>query len=164
MNQQGCKYIVTKLKCKPKRIMAIASKGGHWIQLQRLEPVWRDQNVVFITNDKCLQCHVGNEIFETVIDANFNQKGRLLFLAVQILWKVIKHRPEIIITTGAAPGFFSIVWGKALGAKTVWLDSVANADELSLAGKKVGKFADVWLTQWPEIESENGPKFKGRVF
>ena len=50
------------------------------------------------------------------------------------------------------------------GAKTGWVDSVANAEELSLAGKKVSKIADVWLTQWPEVASEDGPLYKGRVF
>jgi hypothetical protein len=164
MNHQGCKSIMSKVKSKPKKVMAIASKGGHWIQLKRLEPVWYDQDVVFITSDKSLKCHVVNQKFEAVIDANMDQKGRLLVLSIQILWKVLKNRPDIIITTGAAPGFFAIVWGKVFGAKTVWLDSVANADEISLAGRKVRKFADVWLTQWAELETENGPKFKGRVF
>jgi UDP-N-acetylglucosamine:LPS N-acetylglucosamine transferase len=153
-----------QLKKKQKKVMAIASKGGHWIQLNRLSPVWRNHYVVFISNDKGLESHVNGQQFETVIDANMEQKGRLLILALQTLWKVLKHRPDVIISTGAAPGFFALIWGNLLGAKTVWLDSVANPEELSLAGKKVAKFADVWLTQWPELAKENGPKFKGRVF
>lgn len=146
-----------------KKVMSIASKGGHWIQLKCLEPVWRDHEVIFITNDKGLKCHVNGQQFETVIDANMGQKGRLLILAIQVFWKVFKHRPDVIITTGAAPGFFAIIWGKLLGVKTVWLDSVANSEELSLAGKKIGKFADVWLTQWPDLAREDGPAYEGSV-
>ncbi|MBB1429195.1 UDP-N-acetylglucosamine--LPS N-acetylglucosamine transferase [Pseudoalteromonas sp. SG43-4] len=149
---------------KKKLVMAIASRGGHWTQLNRLSAVWEDQNVIFITNDSSLKSHVGNAKFETVIDANMEQKFKLILLAVQTFFKVMKHRPDVIISTGAAPGFFALIWGKVIGAKTVWVDSVANAEELSLAGKKVSKIADVWLTQWPEVASEDGPLYKGRVF
>ncbi|HDY92756.1 MAG TPA: UDP-N-acetylglucosamine--LPS N-acetylglucosamine transferase [Pseudoalteromonas sp.] len=149
---------------KKKLVMAIASRGGHWIQLNRLSAVWEEQDVIFITNDPSLESHVGNAKFETVIDANMDQKLKLVFLAAQTFFKVLKHRPDVIISTGAAPGFFALIWGKLIGAKTVWVDSVANADELSLAGKKVSKVADVWLTQWPEVAKEDGPLYKGRVF
>ncbi|NMR23956.1 UDP-N-acetylglucosamine--LPS N-acetylglucosamine transferase [Pseudoalteromonas sp. NEC-BIFX-2020_015] len=149
---------------KKKRVMAIASRGGHWIQLNRLSAVWEDHDVVFITNDASLKSHVGNNRFETVIDANMDQKFKLILLAAQTCFKVLKHRPHVIISTGAAPGFFALLWGKLIGAKTVWVDSVANAEELSLAGSKVSKLADVWLTQWPEVAKENGPIYKGRVF
>ena len=149
---------------KKKLVMAIASRGGHWIQLNRLSAVWEEQDVIFITNDPSLESHVGSAKFETVIDANMDQKLRLIFLAAQTFFKVLKHRPDVIISTGAAPGFFALIWGKLIGAKTVWVDSVANADELSLAGKKVSKIADVWLTQWPEVAKEDGPLYKGRVF
>lgn len=149
---------------KKKKVMAVASRGGHWIQLNRLRAVWHDQEVVFITNDSSLQSHVGSAIFETVIDANMEQKPKLIILALQTFFKVMKHRPDVIISTGAAPGFFALLWGKLIGAKTVWVDSVANAEELSMAGSKVGKIADVWLTQWPELANKNGPIYKGRVF
>ncbi|TGE83936.1 UDP-N-acetylglucosamine--LPS N-acetylglucosamine transferase [Pseudoalteromonas sp. KS88] len=147
-----------------KKVMAIASRGGHWIQLNRLSAVWEDHDVVFITNDASLKSHVDDNRFETVIDANMDQKFKLILLALQTCFKVLKHRPDVIISTGAAPGFFALLWGKLIGAKTVWVDSVANAEELSLAGSKVSKIADVWLTQWPEVARENGPIYKGRVF
>ena len=53
--------------------------------------------------------------------------------------------------------------GKLLGAKTIWVDSIANAQELSLSGKRAGKFADLWLTQWQELSNKNGPQYGGSV-
>lgn len=147
------------------KILAIASRGGHWLELLRLNKVWIGQDVFFITNDPHLRSYVASgSNFSTVIDASMDNKLRLMFLAVQVLWKILIIRPDVVISTGAAPGYFALFWGKLLGAKTVWVDSIANAEELSLAGKKVGKFADVWLTQWPELEGPNGPLYKGSVF
>jgi hypothetical protein len=38
-----------------------------------------------------------------------------------------------------------------LGGRTIWIDSIANAGEMSLAGQKAGKTADLWLTQWDSV-------------
>lgn len=149
---------------KHKKIMAVASRGGHWVQLLRLAPAWDDHNVIYVTNDKKLKHQVHTGGFSSVIDANMDQKIKLLALSVQIFWLIIRHRPDCIISTGAAPGFFAMFWGKFFRIKTIWLDSVANVEELSLAGKKVGPFASVWLTQWPGLETDSGPSYKGRVF
>jgi hypothetical protein len=72
-------------------------------------------------------------------------------------------RPDVVISTGAAPGYFAILFGKKLGAKTIWLDSIANVDELSMSGRAVGKYADLWLTQWEHLATEGGPDFIGAV-
>ena len=42
-------------------------------------------------------------------------------------------------------------------------DSLANAETLSLSGAKVGRFADMWLTQWPHLERPDGPRYLGSV-
>jgi hypothetical protein len=51
-----------------------------------------------------------------------------------------------------------------LGARTVWLDSIANVEILSRAGRLAGPIADLWLTQWPHLASEEGPHCAGSVF
>jgi exopolysaccharide biosynthesis glucuronosyltransferase PssD len=76
---------------------------------------------------------------------------------------VFWERPDVVISTGAAPGYIAIRLGKLLGAKTVWLDSIANVEHLSMSGALVGRYADLWLTQWPHLEKEDGPRFKGAV-
>ena len=147
-----------------KRVLAVASKGGHWLQLLRLRQVWADQDVHFISNDPQLAHHVPGQKFSAVLDASMDSKPRLLLLAAQMFWKVLVLRPDVVISTGAAPGYFAVLWGRLLGAKTVWVDSIANAETLSLSGSKVGRIVDVWLTQWPEVARENGPEYRGSVF
>ena len=59
--------------------------------------------------------------------------------------------------------FFGVFFGRLLGARTIWVDSIANADELSLSGRKAGRFAHLWLTQWPELARAQGPHYQGAV-
>ncbi len=75
----------------------------------------------------------------------------------------LEERPDVVVSTGALPGFFGVVLGKRLGAKTIWVDSLANVEELSLSGEKVGPHADLWLTQWEELAYPGGPRYAGTV-
>lgn len=106
----------------------------------------------------------GNPRFYCVVSANRWTKLRLLRQLLQVVFVLLKERPDVIVSTGATPGFFAIKIGKLLGARTVWIDSIANAGELSLSGKKIRHSADLWLTQWEHLDASlPGLKYKGSV-
>lgn len=153
-------------------VMAVASAGGHWIQLTRLIPAWKDCRVTYVTTDPKLEPIVAEKSasvgvaqmqFHTVIEANRWQKLRLLWSLLQILGLLLRKRPDVVITTGAAPGFFALRLAKLLRIRTVWVDSIANADELSLSGKMAGPHATLWLTQWEHLSEPDGPDYHGAV-
>ena len=146
-----------------KKILAVASRGGHWQQLLRLKPAFDGHRVTYVSSDIEYKGDVSPAPFYYAPDANRWSKVSLVKLAIRILYIYIYVRPHIVITTGAAPGYFAIMAGKILGARTIWLDSIANAEELSMSGKKAGRFADLWLTQWEHLSSENGPVYAGAV-
>jgi UDP-N-acetylglucosamine:LPS N-acetylglucosamine transferase len=77
---------------------------------------------------------------------------------------VIRVRPHVVITTGAAPGYVAIRLAKLLGARTMFIDSVANARELSLSAKLAEGHADRLLTQWPSVATSTGADYAGSVF
>lgn len=143
--------------------MAVASAGGHWVQLLRTSPAFMHHDVLWVTTAASLADKVPGGRVAVVRDANMWDKFGLLIMAVQMLWQYARFRPDVVFTTGAAPGFFAVVYGRIFGARTIWLDSVANADELSTAGRHAGRWADYWLTQWPEVAREGGPTYMGSV-
>jgi UDP-N-acetylglucosamine:LPS N-acetylglucosamine transferase len=145
------------------KIVAISSGGGHWVQLLRMRPAFEGGDVVFATVDSSYSTDVPDCEFRRICDGNMSQKLRLLRCAASVLFLLLVERPDVVISTGAAPGYFAIRFGKLMRMKTVWVDSIANADELSLSGKKAGDFADLWLTQWPHLAQEGGPTFIGNV-
>lgn len=148
---------------KARKVMAISSGGGHWVQLMRLFPVLEKHDVCFVTVNKAYACDVGARRLYTVIDATAWNKVKLLIQAFQVLLILVWERPDIVISTGAAPGYFALRFAKILGASTIWIDSIANVERLSRSGSKVGPFADLWLTQWSHLSAEQGPAFKGAV-
>lgn len=143
--------------------MAISSSGGHWIQMLRLRPAFEGCDVTYATTYADYEHDVPGERFRSIVDANRTQKCKLLISALSILWVILIERPKIILSTGAAPGFFAIFVGKIFRRKTIWIDSIANAEELSLSGQKAGKHTDLWLTQWEHLAKPDGPHYYGDV-
>lgn len=148
---------------KPIKVLAISSGGGHWVQLLRLRPAFEGCKVIFATVREGYRIDVGDADFRRIHDANRWNKLALLRSALGVLLLLLRERPDVVISTGAAPGFFAVRFGKLLGARVIWVDSVANAEELSMSGQKAGKFVDLWLTQWPHLTCSNGPKWIGSV-
>ncbi len=64
---------------------------------------------------------------------------------------IIKERPDVVITTGSLPLAIVCLSAKLFGAKIIWIDSIANIERFSMSGRMVLPFADLFLTQWPEL-------------
>ncbi len=101
--------------------------------------------------------------FHTVVEANRWQKWRLLKQLTGLVYIMVRERPDVVLSTGAAPGYFALRIARLLGARTIWIDSMANAEELSMSGKRIGKHADLWLTQWEHLAKPEGPQYLGSV-
>src|SRR5436190_17592926 len=131
---------------RPMKVLCISSGGGHWVELLRVLPAFAGCEVVFATVQREYAALVPGHRFHLINDATRWNRIALLIMAMRILWILLRERPDVIITTGAAPGYFALRLGRWLGARTVWLDSIANGEELSMSGRLAGRFADLWLT------------------
>lgn len=147
-----------------KKILAVASGGGHWIQMLRLQPVFGDLDVAFVSVQPTYAEDVPNRRFYTVRDVTRWDRWGVVVLIAQILTILVKERPNVVITTGSGPGMITLALAKLLlRSKTLWIDSIANCEKMSTSGRRARRFADVWLTQWPQLRREDGPEFWGAV-
>jgi len=143
-------------------VLAVASAGGHWIQLMRLRQAFKGAEVSWLTTARQALLEPGEKVY-VVDDASSWEKFRLVRMLLQVARVVLVVRPDVIVTTGAAPGLAATVCGRLLGARTVWIDSIANSESLSASGVLAGRWANVWLTQWAHLEKVDGPDYWGDV-
>jgi UDP-N-acetylglucosamine:LPS N-acetylglucosamine transferase len=143
--------------------LAVSSGGGHWVELIRVAPAFAGHDVAFATVDETYRSEVSSARFYTVRDVTRWNKWRWMQAVAKLMWILLRERPDVVISTGALPGYFSLRLAKWFGAKTIWLDSIANVEELSMSGKNIGRHADLWLTQWPHLAKPNGPLYRGTV-
>lgn len=145
------------------RVLAISSSGGHWEQLMLLRDSFQDRDVSYAVTMVGLAERSGIDNATIVPDFNAQQPLKTLKGAITIFKLVLAKRPDLIISTGAAPGLVAIAIGRMLGAKTIWVDSVANAQRLSFSGRLAKPVADLWLTQWEHLAQPSGPDYRGAV-
>jgi len=146
-----------------KRILLISSGGGHWLQLLRLLPAIKNEKLYFATVNASYQVNVGSSPFFLITDANRWTRLKMFQTIIDTLRIVLKVKPHFVISTGAAPGMWGIIFGKLFGSKTIWLDSIANINTLSLSGKLVRGFSDLYLTQWQKVAHHSEAEYRGSV-
>ncbi len=147
-------------KCK---VFAISSPGGHWIQLTRLcAGLETKHEIVYALPDKLFKPKRAQKIY-SVMDVSADDKWKLIPCAFQVGYILLKERPQVILSTGAAPGVVAILLGKLLRIRTIWVDSIANVQKISRSGELVKNRADVFLTQWEHLSDQQQILFKGSV-
>jgi len=146
-----------------KRVLAVASAGGHFQQLMRMRPGYEAHDVHYITTLPGLADSFGASPSRLAPDCNADRPFRALACAGAMMWHVLRVRPHVVLTTGALPGVLALVCGRLVGARTLWIDSVANAEELSSSGRLARRIAHVTLSQWPAVAEAEGVRFEGSV-
>jgi len=150
---------------KKQKVLAIASPGGHWIQLNKIcNPLEDRFDVVYVTpGSQYSSAKKGSRKIINITDASASSKHKLIPLALQLVMLFIKERPSAIISTGAAPGAIAFLLAKVLPIKTIWVDSIANTAEISRSGRMVKKHADLVITQWEPLSDGENIIYQGSI-
>jgi UDP-N-acetylglucosamine:LPS N-acetylglucosamine transferase len=147
----------------PLRVLAISSSGGHWEQLMLLRDGYAAQDVHYAATMAGLAERSGVGTAIIVPDFNAQRPFKTLSSLFAIAKVVFAVKPHVVISTGAAPGLVALFFARLSGARTIWIDSVANSERLSMSGRMAGRFCHVWLTQWQHLATPKGPFYRGTV-
>jgi UDP-N-acetylglucosamine:LPS N-acetylglucosamine transferase len=145
------------------KVLAVASGGGHWDELMLLRPTLDRYDVRYATTDPLLAEQRGIPAAERLPDCNRHQPLQSIYCGVVAVRLALKHRPDVVISTGAAPGFLCLLAARIVGARTLWIDSVANGEELSMCGKLSRTFAHECWVQWEDLAARSNSGYFGAV-
>ncbi len=151
------------------KLCLAASGGGHVRQLLDLEPAWRDQDYVFVTEDTALgrslaEKHPVRFVSHYALgQARLGRTGAMLKSAAENLVQsariVRQEQPDVVITTGAGAMYWTALAARARGAKLVLIDSFARFDAPSKFARGLKPFATETIVQsaalkshWPEAK------------
>lgn len=150
---------------KPVKICLATSAGGHLTQLLRLADSWQQYEAIYVSTSNVVTKKL-RQYGQTYIVGECNRQHP--FRVIQVFCRcakiVFRERPDVVISTGAAPGFLFCLTAKIFGAKIIWIDSIANVERLSLSGWLVRPIADLFLTQWQELANRyNKVEYVGSI-
>lgn len=145
------------------RVLCVSSSGGHWQQLTALRPAWEGRLVRYACTTAINQEKLGITNFSQIPDCNRNTVQKI-FASVPAYIRVFRQfRPTTIVSTGALPGLFFIIMGKLTGAKTVWIESIANSEKLSLSGTVASYLVDSFFVQAEHLADGKRHIYAGSV-
>jgi len=150
---------------KKMKICLAASAGGHTSQLLKISESWNGYDTFCVTTTKVVKEQLqkyGNVYI--VGECNRQRFLRVIMVFVRCIRIILREKPDVVISTGAAVGYIICFLGKLFGAKVVWVDSITNVDRISLSGRLVRHIADLFLVQWPELaERYSNVEYVGAV-
>lgn len=143
-----------QLNLEGKKVIAVSSFGGHTVELRQCLIMTKMYSLVKVCT--------GGECDYHIDDFSRSDAWRIVKVAYQMLRIIHKEKPDVVISTGAAPGLVAIVVAWTMGIKTIWIDSIATRSKLSLSGRLVKPFCTEYYVQWPEL-AKGRIKYNGNV-
>jgi UDP-N-acetylglucosamine:LPS N-acetylglucosamine transferase len=137
----------------PRKILLVASNGGHLLELLQIADLWSKDRRHWVTFQKgdAVSLLASEEITWAYHPTNRNLPNlfRNLWLALRI---VRRHNIQAIVTTGAGVAVPFAIVGRLRGVNVVYIESMARITAPSLTGRLIYPFADTFIVQWPEIQ------------
>lgn len=131
------------------KVVLVCSTGGHLAQLLALAGWWRSHERLWVTFDKGGAVDALRD--ESTVWAHhpttrhLGNAARNLVLAIRVLRR---HRPDLVVSTGAGVALPFFLAARALRIRTVFVEVVDRVASRTLTGRLVYPLADEFVAQW----------------
>ncbi len=159
---------------KKKKVIFIASSGGHLTQLLQLQPLFQEFKSVIITE---------KDTSTSDLSERFDNQAKILYFPETRKNNILKYivgniislflsikyflyvNPDIIVSTGAGISVYLSYISKIFGRKVIFIETYAAIKAKSGAGKLIYPIADRFYIQWRQMKKFY-PKanFKGTLY
>jgi UDP-N-acetylglucosamine:LPS N-acetylglucosamine transferase len=148
------------------KVCIACSPGGHMVQAKQLANTYKKYDYFYFTFlgkvAKTLRQTDRIRIIPNIVRHNPISWFIGMVLSAYI---AIAERPDVVITTGAGVVVFFCIFAKLLGAKLIFIESMANIEKPTLTARLLYPFADLFIVQWSNLlKFFPQAKFLGRLF
>jgi UDP-N-acetylglucosamine:LPS N-acetylglucosamine transferase len=140
------------------KLIVGASAGGHanelLILLDAAQGLWPVEPMAYVTTMQITAegfAKRGRQPVYVIGESDRRKPLQAVMVALRALRLAVRERPDVVVTTGSMPLAIFCIWSKLLGARIVWIDSVAQVEGMSFSGKVMRRVADLCLVQWPNV-------------
>lgn len=131
---------------KPK-VCLVSSSGGHWEQLQKLQPLIDKYDGFFVTEKTQFEAKAKYFMLQTDLKDKL-MPFKMLYNATKTLMIWIREKPDFIITTGTMVAYPFYLLTVLFHKKFVFIETFGRANMPTVAGLKMEKHTDLFIVQW----------------
>lgn len=134
-------------KNRKPRLCLVSSSGGHWEQLQKLQPLIDKYDGFFVTEKTKFPAKAKYFLRQTDLkDKLMIPKMIINTFSTVYIW--IKERPDFVITTGTMVAYPFYMLSIMFRKKFVFVETFGRAKMATEAGKRMEKHSDLFIVQW----------------
>ena len=149
-----------------RKVMAVASGGGHWVELRRIMPAFAGTEVFYVSTEPQADADLAPARYYAVTERHPEEPTSPSPTPSARSGGIVRRRAPRgggDHRRGAGLRRRSSLAKLLCGSRTVWIDTVAHTEGMTLSGRLARPFADAWLVQWPHLAKPGGPEFWGAV-
>lgn len=140
-----------------KRVMFIASTGGHLSELLQLKSEFKNYKYSLVTEKTDTTKDLVNK-FDNVNYLLFGTQVhfvkyifKFIYNCFKSLVLFIKYRPQFIVTLGTHTAVPMCYIAKIFGSKVIFIETIANSKTKTKSGTLVYPIADLFVVQWESM-------------
>ena len=141
-----------------RNVLFIASTGGHLNELMQVKSLFKKYDYHIITEKTKLEKSLVERYGERISCLIYGTKKypiRYFFKFIAncfiSLYYFFKFKPEVVVTTGTHTAVPMCYIAKMFGSKIIFIETFANRETATVAGKIVYPIADTFVVQWEEM-------------
>ena len=134
-------------KHKTPRLCLVSSSGGHWEQLQKLQPLIDKYDGFLVTEKTNFPANAKYFMMQTDLKDRF-MFPKMIVNGVRAIGIWIKERPDFVITTGTMVAYPFYLMAVLFHKKFVFVERFGRANMPTIAGKMMEKHSDLFIVQW----------------
>lgn len=129
------------------KLCLVSSSGGHWEQLQKLQPLIDKYDGFLITEKTQFPENAKYFMIQTDLkDKLMIPKMIINGIRTAKIW--FKERPDFVITTGTMVAYPFYLMAVLFHKKFVFIETFGRANMATVAGKMMEKHSDLFIVQW----------------
>lgn len=141
-----------------KNVIFISSTGGHLTELLQMKPLFDEVNATVITEKTKSNQHLKENLTCPVYYLAYGTKQHLLSYLFIFAWNWVRSliyfiqcKPDVIVTTGTHTAVPMCYIAHFFKRKVIWIETFANSQTPTKAGKMVYPIADTFIVQWESM-------------
>lgn len=129
------------------KLCLVSSSGGHWEQLQKLQPLIDKYNGFLVTEETQFPAKAQYFMIQTDLKDKLMIPKMIVNSARAIrIWA--KEKPDFVITTGTMVAYPFYLMAILFHKKFVFIETFGRANMATTAGKMMEKHSDLFIVQW----------------
>ncbi len=129
------------------KLCLVSSSGGHWEQLQKLQPLIDKYDGFFVTEKTMFEANAKYLMLQTDLKDKL-MIPKMVVNSARALRIWLKERPDFVITTGTLVAYPFYLLARLTHKKFVFIETFGRANMPTVAGKLMEKHSDLFIVQW----------------